>query len=69
MLAQVIIGSPDLKANHNITQVVQLIPDKDKYPKLIRLLGKEMDGRLILIFVETKRGCDDVSVNDVSAYQ
>lgn len=60
--AQVIIGSPDLKANHNITQIVQLVADQEKYSKLIRLMGKEMDGRRILIFAETKRGCDDVSV-------
>uniref|UniRef100_A0A7S3QTV7 RNA helicase n=1 Tax=Dunaliella tertiolecta TaxID=3047 RepID=A0A7S3QTV7_DUNTE len=58
---KVIIGSPDLKANHNITQVVQMVSDKDKYPKLIKLLGKEMDGRRILIFAETKRGCDDLT--------
>eukprot|EP00967_Tisochrysis_lutea_P063074 scaffold81225_cov23-Tisochrysis_lutea.AAC.1 len=38
-----------------------MVSDKDKYPKLIKLLGKEMDGRRILIFAETKRGCDDVS--------
>ena len=65
MHTQVIIGSPDLKANHNITQVVQLVADQEKYPKLIRLMGKEMDGRRILIFAETKRGCDDVSVEGI----
>lgn len=58
---QVIIGSPDLKANHNIRQVVEMVEGFAKYPRLRKLLDGEMDGRRILIFVETKRGCDEVS--------
>eukprot|EP00198_Chlamydomonas_reinhardtii_P000687 XP_001690022.1 DEAD-box RNA helicase [Chlamydomonas reinhardtii] len=57
---QVIIGSPDLKANHNIRQVVEMVEGFAKYPRLRKLLDGEMDGRRILIFVETKRGCDEL---------
>lgn len=57
-----IIGSPDLKANHNITQIFEFIDDVDKYQKLVRLLQREMmDRSKILVFCETKRGCDSVS--------
>ena len=62
LVFQVIIGSPDLKANHSITQHVTVMAESDKYPALMKLLAKEMDGRRILIFCETKRGCDDVGV-------
>ncbi|PSC72623.1 DEAD-box ATP-dependent RNA helicase 20 [Micractinium conductrix] len=58
---QVIIGSADLKANHRISQVFDFPSEHEKYPKLIRILEKEMDGRRILIFCETKRGCDNVT--------
>ncbi|GIL44076.1 hypothetical protein Vafri_1631 [Volvox africanus] len=57
---QVIIGSPDLKANHNIRQIVEMVEGFAKYPRLRKLLEAEMDGRRILIFVETKRGCDEL---------
>ncbi len=60
--AQVIIGSPDLKANHNIKQVVEMLEGFAKYPRLRKLLDGEMDGRRILVFLETKRGCDEVGV-------
>lgn len=56
-----VIGSPDLKANHNISQNFEFIADHEKYHKLTRLLEREMDGNKILIFCETKRGCDAVS--------
>jgi len=58
---EVIIGSPDLKANHNISQNFEFIADHEKYHKLTRLLEREMDGNRILIFCETKRGCDAVT--------
>lgn len=59
-LSQVLIGSADLKANHRIKQQVEIVEEMDKYRKCIRLLEKEMDGGKILIFCETKRGCDAV---------
>lgn len=58
---QVIIGSPDLKANHRITQRFEFPTEYDKYPKLLDILKKEMDGRRILIFSETKKGCDHLT--------
>ncbi|XP_020211992.1 DEAD-box ATP-dependent RNA helicase 30 isoform X2 [Cajanus cajan] len=58
---KVVIGSPDLKANHSINQIVEVITDMEKYNRLIRLLKEVMDGSRILIFMETKRGCDQVT--------
>ncbi|KAB2002149.1 hypothetical protein ES319_D11G045700v1 [Gossypium barbadense] len=58
---KVIIGSPDLKANQSINQVVEVITDLEKYNRLIKLLKDLMDGNRILIFMETKKGCDQVT--------
>jgi superfamily II DNA/RNA helicase len=62
-VCQVIIGNPDLKANHNITQIVEVIAEYDKYPRLRDLLKEVMtqQGAKVLIFCETKRGCDDIT--------
>ncbi|MEW5299226.1 MAG: hypothetical protein WDW36_002261 [Sanguina aurantia] len=57
---QVTIGHSSLKANHSITQTVQVVGSHEKYPKLRALLEKEMDGSRILVFCETKRGCDEL---------
>ncbi|PPD67516.1 hypothetical protein GOBAR_DD35613 [Gossypium barbadense] len=61
IVSQVIIGSPDLKANQSINQVVEVITDLEKYNRLIKLLKDLMDGNRILIFMETKKGCDQVT--------
>ncbi|KAI3454437.1 hypothetical protein Pfo_011100 [Paulownia fortunei] len=58
---KVVIGSPDLKANQSIHQVVEVMTDLEKYNRLIRLLKDVTDGSKILIFVETKKGCDQVT--------
>lgn len=58
---KVTIGSPDLKANHSICQVIEVMTDLEKYNRLIKLLKEVMDGSRILIFVETKKGCDQVT--------
>ncbi|GKD22916.1 DEAD-box ATP-dependent RNA helicase 20, partial [Tanacetum coccineum] len=58
---KVIIGSPVLKANQSINQVIEVVTDAEKYTRLIRLLKEMMDGSRILIFVETKKGCDQVT--------
>ncbi|KZV48217.1 DEAD-box ATP-dependent RNA helicase 20 [Dorcoceras hygrometricum] len=58
---KVIIGSPHLKANQSIHQVVEVMTDLEKYNRLIKLLKDLMDGSKILIFVETKKGCDQVT--------
>ncbi|KAK4350565.1 hypothetical protein RND71_029878 [Anisodus tanguticus] len=58
---KVIIGSPELKANQSIRQVIEVVTDLEKYSRLIGLLKEVMDGSKILIFVETKKGCDQVT--------
>uniref|UniRef100_A0A5B7A1C5 RNA helicase n=1 Tax=Davidia involucrata TaxID=16924 RepID=A0A5B7A1C5_DAVIN len=58
---KVIIGSPYLKANQSINQVVEVVTEMDKYNRLIRLLKEVMDGSRVLIFMETKKGCDRVT--------
>ena len=44
-----------------IEQAFEFIGEADKYAMLTRLLEREMDGRRLLIFCETKRGCDSVT--------
>ncbi|MED6218174.1 Envelope glycoprotein gp160, variant 2 [Stylosanthes scabra] len=58
---KVVIGSPELKANQSINQVVEVLTDAEKYNRLIRLLKEVMDGSRVLIFMETKKGCDQVT--------
>ncbi|KAK4362509.1 hypothetical protein RND71_017750 [Anisodus tanguticus] len=58
---KVIIGSPELKANQSIRQVIEVVTDLEKYSRLIGLLKEVMDGSRILIFVETKKGCDQLT--------
>jgi ATP-dependent RNA helicase DDX5/DBP2 len=42
-------------------QIFDFVQENDKYRSLTKLLEQEMDGRRILIFCETKRGCDAVT--------
>lgn len=58
---KVIIGSADLKANHAICQHVEIVSESQKYNKLVKLLEDIMDGSRILIFMDTKKGCDQVT--------
>ncbi|KAM1412394.1 DEAD-box ATP-dependent RNA helicase 20 isoform X1 [Malus sylvestris] len=58
---KVIIGSPNLKANHSIHQIVDIITENQKYNKLVKLLEDIMDGSRILIFMDTKKGCDQIT--------
>ena len=57
---RVVIGSTELKANHRIAQQFIFLQENEKYSRLTKLLEKEMDGSKILVFCETKRGCDGV---------
>jgi hypothetical protein len=34
---QVTIGSQDLKANHNISQIVEVIEEAEKYPRALKV--------------------------------
>mmetsp|Transcript_6796 Transcript_6796/g.11718 ORF Transcript_6796/g.11718 Transcript_6796/m.11718 type:complete len:538 (+) Transcript_6796:133-1746(+) len=63
---KVVIGSTELKANHMIQQIVEVVGEHEKYPKLIKLLEQVLnpsapDPGKTLIFVETKRNCDNVT--------
>ena len=44
-----------------IEQSFEFVAEGDKYSTLTRLLEREMDGSRLLIFCETKRGCDSVT--------
>lgn len=44
-----------------IEQQFQFMGEEEKYRALGRLLEREMDGSRLLIFCETKRGCDAVT--------
>ena len=60
---QVNIGSIDLCANHNITQIIQICEDYDKEQRLLKLLETIMgqSENKTIIFVETKRKVDDIT--------
>lgn len=66
---QVIVGSPDLKANHNIDQVIELVQPYEKPSRLRALLQPFMTSRgpgggvqRVLVFCDTKRGCDEMTM-------
>ncbi|KAK1294937.1 DEAD-box ATP-dependent RNA helicase 30 [Acorus calamus] len=58
---KVIIGSLELKANQSIMQIIEVVSENEKYPRLVKLLNEMMDGSRILIFLDTKKGCDQVT--------
>jgi len=58
---QVHVGSLDLRANVNIEQIVECMSDFDKYPRLLNHLRRFNDGSRVMIFVETKKGCDQLA--------
>ncbi|OEL28811.1 DEAD-box ATP-dependent RNA helicase 20 [Dichanthelium oligosanthes] len=58
---KVTIGSEELKANHAIVQHVEILSESQKYNKLVNLLEDIMDGSRILIFMDTKKGCDQIT--------
>lgn len=60
---RVVIGSPDLHTNDNITQIIDVCEAYDKIPKLKDVLAKiEPDeNNRLLIFSQTKRGCDNLT--------
>lgn len=59
---QVNVGSLDLTANTNITQIVEVCSDFEKRGKLIKHLEKiSSESAKVLIFVGTKRVADDLT--------
>jgi len=57
---EVHVGSLDLAANKSITQIVEVVSDFEKYDTLLKYL-RDVGDQKTLIFVETKRGCDQLS--------
>merc|ERR1711935_157207 len=56
---QVTVGSLELTGNKDVTQCVEVCSDQDKYGNLLRHLRKNLtDKDRVLVFVETKKGCD-----------
>jgi len=56
---QVTVGSLDLAGNKDVTQVIDVCSDQDKYTNLLRYLRENLtDKDRVLVFVETKKGCD-----------
>ena len=56
---QVTVGSLDLAGNKDVTQVIDVCTDGAKYDNLITCLKKNLtDQDRVLVFVETKKGCD-----------
>jgi ATP-dependent RNA helicase DDX5/DBP2 len=56
---QVTIGSLDLTANENITQVVRILSEDQKREELLRILDQSTrDGSKALVFTSTKRQAD-----------
>lgn len=56
---QVTVGSLDLTANKDVTQIIETCEDKDKYRNLLRYLRENHSPKdRCLVFVETKKGCD-----------
>jgi ATP-dependent RNA helicase DDX5/DBP2 len=56
------IGSMELTANHNITQIVEVVSDFEKRNKMITHLDKiSQENAKVLIFVATKRVADDIT--------
>lgn len=61
--ARLTVGSLELAANHNITQVVEIMSEADKQHRLMSLLNDVMNQPecKTIIFVETKRKADELT--------
>ncbi|KAL7446346.1 hypothetical protein ACHAXH_008698 [Discostella pseudostelligera] len=56
---QVTVGSLDLAGNKDVTQTINVCTDADKYRNLLRYLKENLTHKdRVLVFVETKKGCD-----------
>jgi ATP-dependent RNA helicase DDX5/DBP2 len=58
---QVTVGSLELTANHDIKQIIHVTEDHEKYRLLLQSLREYDDGGRKIVFVETKRGCDQLT--------
>ena len=57
---QVTVGSLELSANKDIEQLIEVVEDADKYRRMIDFLQEKGRAKM-LVFVETKRGCDQLT--------
>jgi len=57
----IVVGSEDLAVNHMIKQHVEIMEERMKKPRLIKLLQASMDGSKMLIFCKTKRGVEHLA--------
>ncbi len=56
---QVTVGSLDLAGNKDVTQIIDVCADTEKYRNLLRYLKDNLTAKdRVLVFVETKKGCD-----------
>jgi ATP-dependent RNA helicase DDX5/DBP2 len=56
---QVTVGSVELSGNKDVTQTINVCNDGDKYRNLLRYLKENLTVKdRVLVFVETKKGCD-----------
>lgn len=56
---QVTVGSLDLAGNKDVTQVIEVCTDQEKYRSLLRYLRENLTPKdRVLVFVETKKGAD-----------
>ena len=55
------IGSMELHANHNITQIVEVMTEYEKEARLFELLESHDSHAKTLIFVETKKKVDELN--------
>ena len=56
------VGGKELSANVRIRQIVEMVSENDKFPKLLQFLEKQMgSGGKVLVFCSTKSKADDVT--------
>lgn len=56
---QVTVGSLELTGNKDVTQTIEVCTDGDKYQLLLQYLRNNLTAKdRVLVFVETKKGCD-----------
>jgi len=58
---EVHVGDMELSANTDVTQIIEVMDDDyQKYSSLLKHMHQYNDGSRVLVFVETKKGCDQL---------
>lgn len=58
------IGSSELRASHNVKQVIEVLTDGEKFARAHHLIGNALySGGKVLVFCETKRGVDQLTAS------